>query len=601
MLDMAFQLPAGARVRYGTLFMPKDDGSPMNDLDCEFAMFLSDELRAQAGTTKYEHCIKIINCIWPHIYIHAFMERLLRAFCANNFTGVTGCSGSGKSYAMAMWALISWWAAPTDTMVFVISTTKIAARGRIWKHVQELFQSKVHPMPGKMIRSVDKIALRDMPEGQEGNDGSVIALIAAGESDALDKLQGNHAPRVILLCDEGQDVDNAVEAALWNLKNNPVFEFRVAGNPSLTYDFHGRFCEPATPEGHAMDLEELKDWPILALGMYPGTCVHFNATDSPNYALAALGKPLLPYLPQPSDVARTRAVLGLSDPRLWRQSIGVWPKGGMTRNTVFADEETNKFKIKERVELVSPKRGMGIDPAYTNGGDQFMVTIFDVGRTASGESALQVEKQIGIVEAPYKHADGTEDIGAFARAYRVRDLARDYGIPPHDIGLDSTGANSFKAILDKVLGGDTLGVEFGASASADAEVSISDERIAKKAFANKATEVWFFLRSLAEHGQLKGVSTKIISQLVSRKYSTTGGRDRLEEKKDYKKRLGGASPDESDSLAVGGEVARQRMGFVAGLQVIEVRQERYRQDARKVAPAMRPMSMPGTGYIGRMR
>ena len=594
---MVVDVPLGYVQAYGLALPPNPDGTPLNALEVEFACFL---MGGTDDSSKYDHCRNIIGIIWPHLYVHSFMERLLRAFCANDFTGITGCSGSGKSFVMAIWALISWWADPLHTMVFVISTTKLAAKGRIWKHILDLFQSKAVPMPGKLIRSTDKIALRDLPPGETQGDGSEIVLVAAGESDALDKLQGNHAPRVILLCDEGQNVDNAVEDALWNLKNNPHFEFRVAGNPSLTYDFHGRFCEPATEEGHAMDYEDVKQWPIKALGMYDGLCVHFNATDSPNYELQALGKPILPYLPVPADVAKTRATLGRSDPRLWRQSIGVWPKGGMTRNTVFADEEVGKFKIKERVQLISSTYLLGIDPAYTNGGDQFMVSVIEIGRTTEGQSVLQLVEQIAVTEAPYRHLDGTEDVGAFARAYRVRDIALKYSIPVRSVGLDSTGGNSFKSILDKILGGDTLGVEFGSSASPELEVSINDERISKKVFFNKATEVWFFLRSLAEHEQLKGINLKIISQLISRKFETIGGRDRLEKKEKYKLRLGGASPDESDSLAVGGEVARQRLGFVAGLQVIETRiHEWNREVQRSRVPVPRLQGNAGLGRLTR--
>ena len=230
---------------------------------------------------------------------------------------------------MAVWALISWWADPLHTLVFIVSTTKIDAKRRVWAHVQRLHREVALPMPGRMLHSVDSIALRDMKEDEMGSDASAIILVAAGDSSdkALQKLQGAKNDRVILEVDEGQDVTQTIEDAMYNLRNNPHFEFRVAGNAGVPHDFHGRFCEPAQEGGHDLDLENAGEWPILALGMYEGSCVHFNAVDSPNFERESEGVPLLPYLPKPADIAAVRNALGRDDPRLWRQSIGVWPRG----------------------------------------------------------------------------------------------------------------------------------------------------------------------------------------------------------------------------------------------------------------------------------
>lgn len=600
-MPAVLKVPRGTRQAHGFLFPPHADGRPMNDLEIHFICFLRGGTNQ---TSKYDHCVAAINLLWPKILVHPWMERLLRAFCKNNYTGVTGCANSAKSFTMAIYGLVSWWADPLHTLVFIVSTTKIDAKRRVWAHVQRLHREVALPMPGRMLHSIDSIALRDMKEDEMGTDASAVILVAAGDSSdkALQKLQGAKNDRVILLVDEGQDVTHSIEDAMFNLRNNDVFEFRVVGNPGMTHDFHGRFCEPATPEGHNQDLENVDSWPILALGMYTGEAVHLNAVDSPNFAREAAGLPLLPYLPKPDDVRATRATLGRDDARLWRQSIGCWPLGVGVRQTVFTDPETVKFKMRERVEFASRKRGFGIDPAYTEFGDDFVVYPFDYGATREGKAVLQLEKPIIIPDRPYIEEDGVTYSGPFARAKRVRDLALEHGVPAKYIGMDTTGHNPFKDILSAEMGAEIIGIEFGSSASDELEVSLTDERASEEAYADKATELWYSLRQFAEHDQLRGVDDPdTLRQLTNRKFITRArGKVKLEAKKDYKKRTGGKSPDKADGAAACTEVARAAMGAVAGQEVLEARQAIARQSAR-IAARVHPPRLGGVKGVGRLQ
>ncbi len=596
---MVVEVPRGYVQAYGLAIPPSANGTPRSPLEIEFICFLMGGV--EGISTKYDHCRNIIGIIWPDLEIHRWLERTLRNFCQTNFTGLTGCKNSAKSFGMGLWALISWWAAPVDTTVFVTSTTNKDAEQRVWGEIEKLFRMKAVNMPGRVMSSTHMIVLRDVPEDVLNSPRSAIILIAAGEKDALERLQGKKNKRMILEIDEGQNVDNQLEEAFYNLEGNEHFEIRCAGNPTNIFDLHGRFCEPTIPGGHDNDLESLEEWPIAPMkGMVRGTCVHFNNVDSPNYDRLKQGLPLLPYLPTPAKVANARAHLGREDEALWRQNIGIWPRGFNVKQTVFTEAELSKFKVHETVQFVSSTWGLGIDPSYTESGDKFCARPVEWGLCIDGVSRVQFHPVIQIPSAVYYEEDGSEHRGPFAQAKRVRDVARERGIPAKYVGVDDTGRNPIKAILDVELGGETLGVGFGDGASDELTVSILDETTSKDAYADKGTEMWYSLRRFAENDQVRGMTDlETRRQLAGRKFEMRArGKVKLESKADYKKRTGGQSPDEADASAVAIAVVRERMGGEAGLAIIEERRVQWRQDAR-VAARVAPPRLQGQTSVAR--
>jgi hypothetical protein len=68
-------------------------------------------------------------------------------------------------------------------------------------------------------------------------------------------------------------------------------------------------------------------------------------------------------------------------------------------------------------------------------------------------------------------------------------------------------------------------------------------------------------------GQLKGVAPDLAKEMTGRKYTTTsGGKVTIEPKRDYKLRLG-RSPDLADAFFLGVDLARQKLGIIAGSMV----------------------------------
>jgi hypothetical protein len=480
---------------------------------------------------------------------------------------------------MAIWGLINYAADPVETWVPVISTNLGDAERRVWGHIVTYHGEAAIPLPGEVIQSLHKIALKDDAGRRTGSAVSEISLVAAGDNtnQALKKLQGSKNKRIILLCDEMQDVSPSIEKAIWNLIKNPYFEFRGVGNPAETFDFHGRLSEPIESlGGHSLDYENLESWPVHHNRMGSGVCIHFNSADSPNFEREAEGLPLLDYLPMPDDVRAVRAMPKARElMEVWRQEIGVWAKGVNLKQTVFTDEETHRFGIRDiPVNVLSSRLGMGIDPAWVDDGDDYVITIFKLCSTVESGGVFQlVEQRILKGETYADPITGTIHRGSHARAWETRRIADNYGIAGQCVGVDATGALHYADTLDIIFGQSVLRVGFGESASNDLAVSLHDERVGKDAYDNKATEMWQQAHSFAEHGQLKGISDPaILKELTGRRYNLTKrGKQSIESKAKFKERTGGKSPDRADSLVIGLEVARQRMGAIAGQKVIQTR------------------------------
>jgi hypothetical protein len=85
-------------------------------------------------------------------------ELIVRSYIGNwdkkRFLALAGCSSSGKSDGIALCGLMDYWARPAETFFLVMSTTKQAARMRIWKSITQLWGQAVEKgCPGKLIDS----------------------------------------------------------------------------------------------------------------------------------------------------------------------------------------------------------------------------------------------------------------------------------------------------------------------------------------------------------------------------------------------------------------------------------------------------------------
>jgi len=598
---MANEIPdQGAVEKYGRLWYPRQ-GSKVTELRIELDAFMASLTPEEGGLGKSRHYKNIVSAIWPTFAWHKWAELRAQAFCMNNVDedpttgqkyvrGVVGLAGgtdSGKSWDMAAFALVNWFADPLNTMCIVVSTSKIDAKQRIWSALVKMYREAqgLGIAPGRLIESMDIVKLSD----EEGkvidplvgvSDASSIMLLAAGDEykdDAQKRLQGKKNKRIILIIDELQDCSaSVINEAIWGFKGAQELYIVGAGNPSSIFDPHGKFCEPI--KGWMSVDEDMPNWKIKVAGI-EGICVRFDSErDNPNQDSFGKGKGLrYPFLPKPNDVAVAKKELGELNPQYYRKFRGFWPPADADDCTIVSDILLARHGALDKpIWDGDPKDIAGIDPSYTEGGDRFVFTHMKYGRLISGKWAIAVEKQYVL----NRRAGSQEDF-QYEMIQQISDLSKKLNIPNQWMGVDASAGGIFWSIGERELLKGWHAVSFAGAASdlaVSAQYAMRDQatgkpQVGKDLFHNMASELCFVARYFLECEQLKGITSDLAWEMTQRKYARRVRKIIIESKTDMKKRIG-KSPDLFDSFAVGLFVARKVFGAMAGSEAIEEKKQK---------------------------
>ena len=601
-------IPDGAIEKYGRLWTPRN-GAVVTPLRLEMDAFLMGLTPEEGGLGKATHYRNVVSTIWPTYSWHKWAELRAQAFCkvnveedvqtGNKFvrsvTGLAGGTDSGKSYDMAAWALVNWFVDPLNTMVIVVSTSKIDAKQRIWAALVKMYREAhtVGIAAGRLIESMDIIKLSD----EEGkaidpnvgvSDASSIMLLAAGDEykdDAQKRLQGKKNRRIVLVIDELQDCSNSViSEAIWGFKGAQELHIVGAGNPSSIFDPHGKFCEPI--KGWMSVDEETPNWKIKVAGI-EGLALRFDSEkDNPNQQSFDKGKGLrYPFLPKPNDVAVAKKELGELNPQFWRKFRGFWPPADADDCTIVSDILLARHGALDKpIWDGTPKDIAGIDPSYTEGGDRFVFTHMKWGKLISGKWAIALEKQYVL----NRRAGSQEDF-QYEMIQQIHDLSMKLGIPNQWMGVDASAGGIFWSIGERELLRGWHAVSFAGAASdlpVSAQYAMRNEatgkpQVGKELFHNMSSELCFVSRYFLECEQLKGITPDLAWEMTQRKYVRRTRKIIIESKTDMKKRIG-KSPDLFDSFSVGLFVARKVFGAMAGSEAIEEKKRQNKQSFKEL-------------------
>ena len=601
-------IPDGAIEKYGRLWTPRN-GAVVTPLRLEMDAFLMGLTPEEGGLGKATHYRNVVSTIWPTYSWHKWAELRAQAFCkvnveedvqtGNKFvrsvTGLAGGTDSGKSYDMAAWALVNWFVDPLNTMVIVVSTSKIDAKQRIWAALVKMYREAhtVGIAAGRLIESMDIIKLSD----EEGraidpnvgvSDASSIMLLAAGDEykdDAQKRLQGKKNRRIVLIIDELQDCSSSViNEAIWGFKGAQELHVVGAGNPSSIFDPHGKFCEPI--KGWMSVDEETPNWKIKVAGI-EGLALRFDSEkDNPNQQSFDKGKGLrYPFLPKPNDVAVAKKELGELNPQFWRKFRGFWPPADADDCTIVSDILLARHGALDKpIWDGTPKDIAGIDPSYTEGGDRFVFTHMKWGKLISGKWAIALEKQYVL----NRRAGSQEDF-QYEMIQQIHDLSVKLGIPNQWMGVDASAGGIFWSIGERELLRGWHAVSFAGAASdlpVSAQYAMRNEatgkpQVGKELFHNMSSELCFVSRYFLECEQLKGITPDLAWEMTQRKYVRRTRKIIIESKTDMKKRIG-KSPDLFDSFSVGLFVARKVFGAMAGSEAIEEKKRRNKESFKEL-------------------
>lgn len=544
--------------KYGRVFQTD------RPLDVEYWCFRNGLTVEQGGLGRHKHFENIVRETWPDFVWFDEAYEQADALCNYPVSGFMAGASYAKSDLLAKFGLVSWWSHPVETLVILCSTTAIDAKQRVWGHVVRDFRKAraAGKAVGRLVESQSIIKLNESDDGVAASDNSSVCLVAAGneyKDDALKRLEGRKNKRVVLLIDEGQDVNpDIINTAIWNLSANENFEVHMAGNGTSRVDTLGEFMKPI--EGWNAVNRTTHKWPIKVGGM-DGIALHFDATaeHSTNMKRFAQGMPQLPFLRKAEEIISARTHLGENNVTYMRQFVGFPPDGEGESNFLVTEQSLTSHEAFDRPEWRSaPMELAGIDPSYSNEGDEFIFHHVRWGMATNGIWQLTSHEEISVRAIP---APGqTKDHANIAACKRI---AEERNISPRNIGMDNTGGNPLLSIAHMHWSSDIMGVPFGGSPT-DLPISQFDKRIGGDVYSNAVSELWGVFVEFLNSGQIRGIKPQMAKELTARKYEYVAGMKlKVEKKTDMKKRLG-YSPDRADSFMVALRVLRERLKIQAG-------------------------------------
>jgi len=503
------------------------------------------EFYIQGELGRFEHLRNAINHLWNATHKNAFIfndwsELMLRAFCDNTWTTVTGAAASWKTTCAAIYALCRWFASPCDTVVIGTSTTLDGLRRRLWKEVSKYY--RLCPALGNPIQSRNCIQYR------KGHDDAGIFGLATdkGELDrAIGKIIGFHAKHIIVIVDEMPYTPEAIVEACVNLQTGAeFFQFIGLGNADDHLDPHGRMCEPSS--GWDSITPEQESWQTKR-----GVCIHLDALNSPN---VKEGGNRYPGLVRQSDIDTTADIYGIDSPQFWQMRRGFWPPEGIQK-TVLSSAIIQKFEAaKDPIWNDSFTLGAALDPAF-EGGDRCCLRIGKCGYIQS-KLVLALSETIFI-----KTQVSPDDPIHYQIARQVKEECVARGIPPRMLALDSTGeGGGLASVIQREWSPEILLVEFGGRASSR-PVSSTNPKRCDQEYLNRVTELWFQFRILVQNGQVRGLDVETASEFCRRWWEMRGPFIMVEPKAKMKERTR-KSPDLADAAVVLSELFRDRMNIL---------------------------------------
>ncbi len=470
-----------------------------------------------------------------------WMDRIIRALIGGwelkRFVGIAGSSSSGKSHGVALYGLIEYWARPTDTYFIVMSTTKDAARTRIWKSITELWgQAQMKGCPGKLIDSNGYI--KGLSKKLELNRNSGVLLKPAGKvsDDASRELLGIKNPNVIIAADEFNHLtDGILKTAYENMTSNERIVFAGMANPDKLGDPFGDLCEPA--EGWRSVTENDEEWKTKY-----GTCIRLNAEKSPRITEPEK----YGHLKWMTDQAYCDRIAGqrggTKSAGYYRFVKAFWCPDGAS-NTVYSEIELINSGLLSQDEPAwdePPVTISSLDESFSRDGDRSVAMVARLGKVKNRDHLHICCEQALEEDMLDKSVPMTFQI---ARKW-IR-LCDDFGVKPHRAILDNTGGGTpFGHIVDMEWSPATQKVNFQGKASERTIVFRNEDC----SFYNKNSEMWIQPKEYIRSGQITGLSKETSAELVDREYHPKEGRTlRIESKDEAKKRLK-RSPDRADAF-----------------------------------------------------
>lgn len=553
--------------------------------------------RLPTGYDAYYHFKRASELMYPESIWHPWREDRMRAFCddslATKINGVTirsfawvGCGAAGKTACSGLIAMNYFMVNPKDTSVTLTSTTKDAIRQRVWPVIQSLFYSAMEtcfrPSNVEPFHMVNSKAMLQWKKGDDKHSIFALAVKDGETAKAIENLKGRHTKRMMLIVDEAAGTPEAILETIPNMfkGTTELCLFFLANGPITKMDGFSSICEPADgwgsigPSTGFWHTKGVPKWQIP-----PSLCLHFSGAESPNVKAA---KTIYPFLYSYENWLKVK-----DEPEVqrtvqyWSQDLGFWPPEtfALTVLTMSLIEATG---AKDRVKFMSRRTPVGsMDPGF--GGDDCILLLGAIGDTEDGE-VLQIERRVKVpILVDAKDEKGRPMDAEHQIAKAVIRYCSAHGVTPENFAIEATGTGRGAASVVSAEWGEIVRVESGGSPSS-MPASTDDPRQAHKVYINKITELWFSIREYVSTGQLKGLYEEAIRDLCTRLEveASKSKKVKLENKDDYKARMGGHSPNDGDAVAMLVELAKRR-GLKQSNKAVTATDRTWNEFVRKAA------------------
>lgn len=514
----------------------------VRELDCQLWMFSRGQITPEQRFECFKRAVdlafnnddSICRFVWTP-WSEQIVREMIGDWSTKRFTGLAGSSSSGKSHTVALYGLMEYWARPTETYFIVMSTTKDAARTRIWKSITQLWgQAERMGCPGKLIDSNGYIKGLNLKNQVDRNSGVMLKPAGKASDDASNELLGIKNPNVIVAADEFNHLtDGILKTAYENMTSNERLNFVGMANPDRITDPFGDLCEPL--EGWKTVTERDRRWRTKY-----GWCVRFNAEESPRI-LEPEKYGHLTWMTDQAYVDRIAEKRGGKNSRGYYRFVkAFWCPDGAT-NTIYSEVEFINFGALNQEEPEwdeLPITLTAMDESFSREGDRSFSAYARLGKV-KGRDHMHICHEVAIEEDVNNKS--TPHTFQIARGWKR--IAEDFGVKPSGAIMDGTGGGmAFGHIVDNEWSPAVQKVNFQGKAS-DRTVVFRNEECG---FFNKNSELWIQPKEYIRAGQISGLSKETMAELIEREYHPKEGKTlRVESKDEAKKRLK-RSPDRAD-------------------------------------------------------
>jgi phage terminase large subunit len=400
-------------------------------------------------------------------------KEILNAIHDHNRVAIRSGHGVGKTYTMAGAAL--WFLCTNkDSIVVTTAPTFRQVSEILWREIRQAYNGARFNLGGEVFTT--KLEINDR-----------WFAIGISSKDA-NRVQGFHAKKILILCDEAAGIDEKIYTGLEGLMSNEGAKMVLIGNPtSLAGTFYSSFRNPL--------------WHTI----------HISSYDSPN---VREGRMIIPGLVSKDWVDERAKEWGEESPLFFSKVMGQFPEQG-------SDTLIPLNKIEAAIDREVPNKGhtvIGVDVARY-GTDK---TVFIL---RHGHKVIGIEKY-----------SSQSTVATSKRLEKFMNMYDDPVTRIDDIGI---GGGVVDQLLDTYP--NIIAINVG-----NAPMEVANE----EKFKNLRAESYWHLRELFEQDRISIPDDgELISQLANLKYKYTPGGIQIESKDDMRKR-GLSSPDCADALAL---------------------------------------------------